>query len=71
MAFMEREPQDELDEDGLDEGKEHNINEQTITNIIRQQQSSPPAPAPIPEQAVYGDTDLDPNLEDQEDSHRG
>lgn len=68
---MEREPQDDLDEDGLDEGKEHDLNEQTITNIIRSEQKSAPEPAPIEQQVVYGDTDLDPNLEDQKDSHRG
>jgi len=41
--------------------------ERTITNIIRNEKPEPPR---VRNEAVYGDTDLNPNEEDQESAHR-
>ncbi|MBV8689568.1 MAG: hypothetical protein JOZ59_05630 [Candidatus Eremiobacteraeota bacterium] len=40
--------------------------ERTITNIIRQEN---PEPARERNEAVYGDTDMNPNEEDQRSAH--
>ncbi|GAC1355102.1 MAG: hypothetical protein NVSMB31_15480 [Vulcanimicrobiaceae bacterium] len=39
-----------------------------ITNAIR---NSKAEPAPLANQAVYGDTDLNPNADDQKSAHAG
>ncbi|PZR57478.1 MAG: hypothetical protein DLM50_05755 [Candidatus Meridianibacter frigidus] len=39
-----------------------------ISNAIRAEQ---PEDASQPDEAVYGDTDLNPNADDQRDAHRG
>ncbi len=40
----------------------------TITNLIK---NAKPEPARDSNQAVYGDTDMNPNADDQRDAHGG
>ena len=61
-----------MDMDDLKSAKRTDLDDssasRTISNLIRDEKTEP---APTDAEAVYGDTDLNPNADDQKDAHAG
>ena len=61
-----------MERDDLRNPKRNDLDEstgsRTITNAIRDDE---PAPARDRNEAVYGDTDMNPNADDQKSAHHG